>query len=215
MIKASQVRLNSTAETPADEAEILNILPLATFKAEFRIRHNIADENTRMTNAIKEAYYRLDGPTGWLNRAILEQQWKGFVDDFDDEIEVPLPPIQQVDTVRYRDEDGDWQTLSTDVYGVDTSGLFARIYLKKDQSWPDVYADPASVEITFTAGWGDGATVLTSAYMVSKAMKLLAGHYYHNPTPTFVEPRLVEVPRKIQYGLENILGQIRIVNDHS
>lgn len=215
MITASKIRLKSTPETAADEGEILNILPLADFKGEFRIGHNIAAENTRMTNAIKDAYFRLDGPTGWLNRAILTQQWKGFTDAFDDQIEIPLPPLQTVDQIRYRDTDGSWQTLSNDVYGVDMSGLFGRVFLKKDQSWPDVYEDPGSIEITFTAGWGDGAAVLSNARMIRKAMMLLAGHYYHNPTPTFVEPRLVEVPRKVQYGLEHVVGQLRIVNDHS
>lgn len=214
MIKASEIRLLQTPTAPVDDAEIFNILSLDDFKAEFRIGNNVAAENNRAISAIREAFYRLDGPTGWLNRAILSQQWKGYMDSFD-EFEVPLPVTSSVDTVRYRDTDGTWQTLSTDYYGVDLSGLFAVVYLKKDKTWPDVYQDRASVEVTFTGGWDDGADVLTNAYGIRKAMKLLAGHYFHNPTPTFVEPRLVEVPRKIQYGLENTIGQFRIVNDHS
>ena len=215
MIKASEVRLSSPAATAPDAAEILNILSLADFKGEFRIRNNVTAENTRATDAIKEAYFHLDGPTGWLNRAILSQEWVGFVDAFDNQIEMPIPPLQSVDQIRYRDSAGTWNVLATSVYGVDTSGLFGIVYLKDGQSWPDVGSDPGGVEITFTAGYGDGADVLEQAYNIRKAMKLLSGHFFHNPTPTFVEPRLVEVPRKIQYGLEKVVNQFRIVNDHS
>lgn len=215
MIPAAQIRLAQTASTPADDDEILNILSLAEFKAEHR--RTGTSEDDRITACIKEAYWRLDGPNGQLNRAILEQTWVGVLDKFDDRIELPLPPLQSVGQVRYRDTDGAWQVLSTDIYGVETKGLFGFIYRKKDQVWPTLYSsvEPGLVEITFTAGWGNGAEVLTAAPNMKKLLKLLGGHFYFYPTPTFVEPRVVEVPRKVWFGLEYLLGQYRIVNDHS
>jgi uncharacterized phiE125 gp8 family phage protein len=213
MIAAKDIRLARTAVTAPDEAQILAILSVADFKAEHRIRHSV--EDARIQDCIKEAYYRLDGPAGALNRAILTQSWKGVVDRFDDYIELPLPVLQSVTQIRYRDTDGTWQVLSTSYYGVDLYGLFGTIYRKKDQAWPAVYEEPGSVEISFTAGWGTGANVLAAANGIRKALKLLAGHFYLNPSPTFVEPRLVEVPRKIWYGLDYVLGQYRINNDVS
>lgn len=213
MIAAKDIRLARTAVTAPDATEILSILSVADFKAEHRIRHSV--EDARIQDCIKEAYYRLDGPTGHLNRAILTQSWKGVIDRFDDYIEVPLPVLQSVTQIRYRDIDGTWTVLSTSYYGVDLYGLFGTIYRKKDQTWPEIYEDPGSVEISFTSGWGTGANVLAAAYGIRKAMKLLAGHFYLNPSPTFVEPRLVEVPRKIWYGLDYVLGQYRINNDVS
>lgn len=213
MSKASEMRLAATAATAPVEAQILAILSVSDFKAEHRISHSAEDD--KIEECIKEAYYRLDGPSGNLNRAILTQTWVGVLDQFENWIEIPLPVLASVTSVRYRDVNGDWQTLSTSVYGVDTYGLFGCIYLKPEQAWPTVYSERGSVEITFVAGWGDGADVLSAAYGIRKALKLLAGHFYHNPTPTFVEPRLVEVPRKIWFGLEYVLAPYRIVNDHS
>lgn len=214
MIKASDVRLGTTPVTAIDTNEIDNILSLQHLKDEHRVRNAV--ENTKWTEARDFAYYRLDGPDGWLNRAILSQKWLGYVDGFDDYIEIPLPPLISLDSVEYRHEStGVWTTLADTVYGVDDSHLFARIYLKKDQGWPDIYTEPSSVRFTFTAGWVDGAAVLTNQYNIRKAIKLLAGHYFYNPTPTFVEPRLVEVPRKIHFGLLHTIGQYRIVNDQS
>lgn len=213
MIAASEMRLAATPAIAPVGSEILQILPVSSFKSEHRILHGA--EDVRIQEAIQEAYARLDGPSGYLNRAILTQTWVGVLDRLDDEIEIPLPPLQAVTGVRYRDADGNWQTLSTDIYGVDVYGLVGKIYRKMDQLFPDVHKDPGSVEITFRAGWGDGAAVLAAAVGVRKGMKLLAGHFYHNPSPTFVEPRLVEVPRKIHYGLNYVLSALRIVNDPS
>lgn len=213
MITASQIRLAQEPATAVTQSEILAILSVQAFKDEHRVTHSVEDD--RIEDAIKDAFSWIDGPKGYLNRAVLTQTWKGVIDAFDDEIEIPLPPLQSVDQIRYRDEDGTWTVLATTVYGVDSYGLFGRVYLKTGQSWPDLYEDPGSVEITFTAGWGAGSDVIEKARGIRKALKLLGGHYYFNPTPTFVEPRLVEVPRKIQFGLEHVLAPYLIRNDHA
>lgn len=213
MITAKEMRLAQTAASAPTGSEILNILSVADFKTEHRILHSV--EDTKIEDAIKEAYYRLDGPKGKLGRAILTQSWKGVIDKFAIAIEIPLPMLQSVTQIRYRDVNGTWTVLSTSIYGVDVYGLLGTVYLKKDQTWPDIYTEPGSIEISFTAGWGTGANVLTYAYGIRKAMKLLAGHFYHNPNPTFVEPRLVEVPRKIWFGLEYVLGPYMIRSDPS
>lgn len=213
MIRASEIRLANIAETPVDEDEILNILTVADLKRE--ARRTDASEDAKFEDSIKEAYFRLDGPSGWLNRAILEQKWVGVIDRFDDKIELPIPPLMSVDEIRYLDGDGAWQTVSADVYGVSTFGLVGFVYKKAGQAWPSVGAEPGAVEISFTAGYPDGATVLENMRGVRKALKLLAGHYFHNPLPTFSEPRTLEVPRTVQYALEFVIAQLRIVNDHS
>lgn len=212
MSKASDFKLKQVADSPATASEILNILSVADFKAEHRIEHSAEDD--KIEDCIKEAYYRLDG-RGLLNRAILTQTWTGYLDEFENSMELPLPVLQSVSSVRYRDSDGDWQTLATTIYGVIATEFFGRIYLKLDQVWPTLYEEPNSVEITFVCGWGTGSDVLTKAYNIRKILKLLGGHFYFNPTPTFVELRLVEVPRKVWYGLEYLLGQYRIPNDPS
>lgn len=213
MISASEMRLASTPSTPVDEDEIVNILSVADLKRE--VRRVDTSEDAKFLDAIEEAYYRLDGPNGWLNRAILSQTWVGVVDKFDDKIEIPLPPLSSVGQVRYRDVDGNWTVLATTVYGTVTKGLFGYIYRKDGQSWPDTDEDPDPVEITFTAGFADGAAVLAGMRGIRKGMKLLAGHYFHNPLPTFAEPRTLEVPREVQFGLQFVIGQLRIFNDHS
>jgi len=201
MISATQMRLKTAPETAPSDTEILEILSVADLKAESR--RIDSSEDARFQDAIEAAYIYLDGPNGYLNRAILSQQWIGYLDEFDTQIELPIPPLSSVDLFEYRDTDGNWQTLATTVYAVDVNDLFGMVYLKKDQSWPHLYDERGSIRITFTAGMTDGAAVIAEGSIlrnVRKALKLLAGHFFYNPTPTFVEPRLVEVPRKVQYS---------------
>lgn len=213
MIRASDVRLANAAATPVDEDEILNILTVADLKRE--ARRTDSSEDARFEDAIKEAYFRLDGPSGWLNRAILEQKWVGVVDRFDDKIELPIPPLMSVDQIRHLDSDGTWQTVAPATYGYSTYGLVGYVYKKQGQHWPFASAEPGSIEISFTAGYPDGEAVLENMRGIRKALKLLAGHYFHNPLPTFAEPRTLEVPRKVQYALDFVIAQLRIMNDHS
>jgi uncharacterized phiE125 gp8 family phage protein len=72
----------------------------------------------------------------------------------------PAPGIS-VDEIRYRDADNVQQTLSTDVYEVDTASRAAmRVWLAHDQSWPMITNQPQAIEIDYYAGHFIEATEL-------------------------------------------------------
>jgi uncharacterized phiE125 gp8 family phage protein len=208
-MKPSELNLPAVATTAPTPAEILTLLAVADLKAARRVQHSV--EDTLYSDAIKEAFDFFDAK-GWLNRAILTQTWKAYPPKWDTIIELPFPPLQSVTGITYVDNAGATQTLSTDVYGVSTKGLFGSVYLKTNQSWPDLYTDPNPIEITFICGYGAGAAVPAG---IRKAIKLLAVHYFENQSQTFAEPRLVEVPRKIMYGIEAAAGKFKIMNDQA
>lgn len=89
-----------------------------------------------------------------LRRAIITQEWELTLDAFPcREIEIPLPPLQEVTDITYLDTDGAEQTLDESVYGVDLSR--GRVYLKAGQSWPSTLNQPSAVTVAFKAGYGD------------------------------------------------------------
>ena len=96
-----------------------------------------------------------------LGRPLVEQSWTAKMDGFpdSDEIELPLPPLVSVTTVKYVDPDGELQTFSSAYYTVDTSGVCGRIYLNYGYSWPDIRLEPNAVRIEFVAGYGDASAV--------------------------------------------------------
>lgn len=190
------------------QSEIENIVSVQALKDNLRIRHSAQDQ--LLLEAIRDAYAFLDGRDGWLGRAILTQQWTLRLSEFADKIELPFPPLASVQTVKYRDTAGVLQTLDSSVYVV-VPAYVGYVTLAPEQQWPDIQCHPRAVEISFTAGYGAGAVV---PRQIGRAIKFLASHLYENPSATYAEPRIVMVDRKIEYGLEAVVGMMRIPHDH-
>lgn len=70
-----------------------------------------------------------------------------------DKIILYHPPLQSVSSITYVDTAGATQTLSTDVYGIDTTSEPGLIYLKYGQYWPSCRGYHNDVTITYVAGY--------------------------------------------------------------
>lgn len=218
--------------TPPSEADILGVLSVAELKLNMRVSHSVEDEVFKA--CILAAYDKLAGPLGWLNRTLLTTTYKlvlpGFVKEetYSDSttggpavryvststLELPLPPLVSVQTVKYR-LDGVQTTIDSADYVVATSGLFGTVGLAYESSWPStIDTHPEAIEIAFTAGFGNSAAVKAKSGIV-QALKLLAGDAYRNREDTYAEPRLVAVDRKIKNGVQFWAGGYRIVNKHA
>jgi hypothetical protein len=207
-----------TQVTAPSELAALGTYSVTQFKQNKRIVHAL--ENDRIESAISDAYAWFDGPNGWLRRALITQTWKMELAEFSDEIEIPLPPLQALLKVQYYDEDN----VLTDLYDVTVSpevtsdvfivvgGLCSKLVLAYDEEWPVTYERPDAVRITFRAGYGDAGTDVPRP--ICRSIGMLATHLYENPSQTYPEPRLVEVPREIHWGIKQLAGRFRIMNDY-
>ncbi len=74
-------------------------------------------------------------------------------------IELPFPPLQSVESVKYIDGAGVEQTLTDDQYVVDTGTYEGRIRRVYGVVWPFARLEDYAVRITFTAGFGDAEDV--------------------------------------------------------
>ena len=88
---------------------------------------------------------------------------------------LPRPPLQSVTSITYTDTDDAEQTLSTDVYRVDTASEPGRVILNTDESWPDTATEPDAVKIEYVAGYGNAVPAAERS-----AVLLLVGHLYEN-----------------------------------
>jgi len=114
------------------------------------------------------------------NRAYITQTWDLYLDEFPgkDYIEIPLPPLQSVTYLKYKDTDGTLQTWGTSNYVVDINREPGRIALAYGISWPLIYDEMQAVQIQFIAGYGDAATSVPEA--VKTAIKLKITELYEN-----------------------------------
>jgi len=88
-----------------------------------------------------------------VQRALMTQTWELTLDAFPCEIELRMPPVIAVTSVKYTDTAGDEQTVSTSDYYTDLTTAPGRIW--PVEMWPtDVSCDrPNAVNVVFTAGY--------------------------------------------------------------
>jgi uncharacterized phiE125 gp8 family phage protein len=148
---------------------------LVELKEELRIDSDNTDFDVKLTRGIKAARERAEH---YLDRALITQTWDLFMDRFADAIEIPLPPLQSVSSITYIDDSGVQQTLSTDVYTVDTAAEPGIVRLAYGQAWPSVRCQANAVTIRFVAGYGDQADVPDD---IKEAILTISAERHENP----------------------------------
>jgi uncharacterized phiE125 gp8 family phage protein len=81
-----------------------------------------------------------------------------------DGIEIPRPPLLEVDWVKYYDTAGTIQTVDASVYEVITSREPGLIWLAYGEAWPIPRSQLNAVKIQFQAGYGDGTGTGTGGH---------------------------------------------------
>jgi uncharacterized phiE125 gp8 family phage protein len=142
----------------------------------------------------------VDGPRGFLGRALIDQTWDLFLDHFPGEhhhdslqlrrhhhhhltgqIEIPLPPLIGVIGVFYKDSSGAEQEFDADNYVVDTASQPGRVVLTADAAWPTTQRAANAVRVRFRAGYiGVGSSPPEDAvpFPIKAAILLHVGDLY-------------------------------------
>ena len=92
-------------------------------------------------------------------------------------LELALSPLfgaTPINHIKYYDTDEAQQTLAITVYGVTAVNEPPLIFLKKDQSWPSLASRPEAIEVEFTAGYADAASVPAT---IKQAICLLFAYF--------------------------------------
>lgn len=141
-----------------------------------------AQLQTRSSNASEEARLLalIDAATeiaeAYTRRRFITQSWRWTDEDFDDEICLPYPPLQSVESVKYIATDGTLTTVSTSVYDVRTDETPGEIVLAYGQVWPVPRAQEGAVRVEFTCGYGAAASAVPAA--IRQAVLLLVQYMY-------------------------------------
>ena len=139
-------------------------------------------DHLRVSGQDEELYRILKAARGvverYLNRALITQKWDAYYDAFCNEMKLPYPPLQTVDSVKYFDVDGTERTLANTQYWV-TNHEPATIVRAYDVTWPTLqYGRPQAIKVSVTVGYGDdGADVPEE---IRHAIKLVITDLYEN-----------------------------------
>lgn len=160
------------------------LLTLDDVKAQCRI--DSSDEDALVQGLIDAVTARLDGYSGILGRALIEQTWRQDFDGFDDALRLPLGDLMAVSSVTYYDGSNVSQTLATTIYTAFSDEIGPYVALKPDQSWPVTYSRADAVRVTWTAGFGAAATDVPQA--IRHAALLMISQWYDNRSADHAMP---------------------------
>lgn len=143
------------------------------------VEHNIDDALIATYIAAATEYAE-----NYLELDLVQKTWAYSFDSFPgtSAFKIPKSPVISISSIVYIDSDGISQTLSTDVYDLDSGLPDAEVFLKYDQTWPSSRGHRGDVTVTFVSGHeGLGSPVDLRGNIpesVKAAIKLIVGDLY-------------------------------------
>lgn len=192
--------------------------PLTTAEVKAHLRVDISDDDTLIDSLTTAAREHIEHLT---RRQLMPATWRLSLDNFPGnfqrrgawfrqtpegtDILLPRPALTAITHIKYTDPDGTIQTLSTDVYSVQTDDEPGRVTLKYGQQWPDTQDVANAVVVTYTSGYSTGSDAAVSRAAVPKSIKqailLLVSHWYENREAT---GRMTD---EIAFAITNLCAQ--------
>lgn len=202
------------------------IQPVTLTEAKNHLRVDSAEEDSTISLMIDIATGHVDGPNGFLGRALVDQTWELVVDNFPaasgggattwsfgtqalDQIKIPIPPLLSIVSVIYDDTAGIPQTLPPLSYTVDN--VSEPGWIVPDGAWPATFAGINSVRIRFRAGYIDLSNSPPTGFVpadIKGALLLYIGSLYANREEVIVEGR--QVPVELPWGADRLLRRRRV-----
>ncbi|WP_027949866.1 head-tail connector protein [Haliea salexigens] len=155
------------------------VLPVTVSECKRDLRIFDQSSDPHIAEIIKEVVDYLDGPDGAIGRALVTQEWALSMRDFYTVIDVPLTPVQSIESISYFDTENATQSFDVASYFLHSDNDQAHIELVPGASMPGVYDRPDAVSIVFKAGYGDTAQDVPAS--IRRAMRILVAHWFDNP----------------------------------
>jgi uncharacterized phiE125 gp8 family phage protein len=181
----------------------LIFVTLAEAKAWCRVTHS--DHDTMLTQIINAVESYMNGYSGILGRALINQVWDQAFCSFASPMRLAVPVASAITHVKYFDASNVEQTLSPTVYQLLSDARGSYVSLKPAQNWPSIYSREDAVSIRWTAGYGAAASNVPDA--LRTAAMLLIAHYYRHPEATVIGKSIEELP----LGVKSLIAPFRLV----
>ena len=148
--------------------------PISLSEAKAHLRLDFSDEDDLVSIYLDAA---IQAASDRLQRALMPARYLLALPAFKPSIDLHMPPVMSVDSVKYIDVDGVQQTLASTAYQVDTVTEPARLVPLPGQAWPSTQpAHIQAVGIQYTAGYDRGNIPLP----IKQWILLALGDMYQN-----------------------------------
>lgn len=183
------------------------VVSLVAAKAHLKVEHD--DHDDLITDMTAAATDSVDGPGGFLGRAVGPQTWDLTLDAFPacaGEIKLPLPPLIAVEGVWYQASAGVEAELDPGAYAVSGVGDLVgcgRVALVPNGSWPTPALVGGAVRVRFEAGYQDTSSppVASPPSAIVQAIKLILGDLYANRETVVLGETVARLPYAAEFLL--------------
>lgn len=185
----------------------LDIVSLVEFKKHLRIQNTAQDDE--LTAAIVEAGGTL---RGLLNRTIflttMVRHLRGFPRC--GLIQLPYPPLVEIVAISYLDVDGSSPSPAVNLDDIivrkgDAGTGVATIELVHGKQWPRTAVHQRAISIYYEAGYSESFPP-----NLKRLLKILAADFIENKEASINDRVQKLVSRKIEYGVDFLLNDLRI-----
>lgn len=163
----------------------LALVTAAEARDHCRVGHS--DDDTYLAALVAAVTSHLDGPDGWLGRALAPQTLEVAAPSWREPavMDLPCPPVASVASVTYVAADRQVRTLDPAHYVL----VGATLAWRRDHPHPALDERADAVRVRYEAGWAAGALPAS----IKHAMLLWVSHLYENRSAVEAEA-LREIP---------------------
>ena len=138
----------------------------------------------------------------YTGRALAAVTLEAALDAFPCEayIDLPLPPVTSVTSIKYTDTAGNEQTMDTGLYALSTYGLSRRVALTYFACWPSTQDVPDAVRVRFVAGYASAD--------LPKAVK--AAMLLHIETESPINPLTPAEREMMERARDSLLNTVKV-----
>ena len=144
-------------------------------------------------------------------RAYMTQKWELWLDNWSYTIELPRPPLQTVESIKWYDRDNNMHTIESSNYLVDNKSEPGRVVANAGYAWPGQIRAINGICITYVAGHTAAANV---PKVYKQAILMLAAEWNRLREATAVTGRAGQefTDKEVPYGVKLLLGFDEVKN---
>ena len=184
--------------------------PVTTSELRVHLRIDSSDEERDAEILAWEKAAREHVEHNILHRALINQTYTQFFDNFTDPLRLRWPKLGSITSVKYtlNDTDGTLTTVATSVYEAGEWNGIGIVRRQFEQEWPtDVRLHPDSVQVAFVAGYGSASSDVPTP--IRHAIKVIVADLYQHPESLALGT--IAPPLRHSATIDMLLGPFKII----